>query len=339
MIKARICILFSLSISLFGVYFVYEMFNGQSSISVAAPPSLTTTRAQRVAQRINETFIPRRLHQTYLDTNIPNNYHEHIKSWIENHPDWEYYFWTDRDGERLIRERYPQYAAMFASYQHPLMKSDAIRYFVLHQFGGVYADMDVRSLKPIEPFLRANTCIVVPEPYVQTKLPFNRPMTITNAFMASTSNHPFLTYLIDRLVAANRPFKSSVAVLEGTGPFLLNSTFVEYNRKYPSCKNGTYCHVYNADYKYLMPRFDEPNLKYYHSHKCGVKSQRAKLGLYELQACEELKRTNFRNLVPAEAYTDHLWLHIGWLPKKGLKTRPIKEIVPGVLQYSMFFHG
>ena len=348
--RVNVCILFSLSISLFSAYFVFDMYKGES---VTSPPCLTPSALAANIERVckkrdiirhnrvtqwNNTSIPRRLHQTFLDSKIPNVYHEYIKLWIKNHPDWEYYFWTDLDGERLIRERYPQYIAMFKSYQHRLMKSDAIRYFILHQFGGVYADMDVRSLKPIEPFLRTNTCIVVPEPYVQTKMLFNRPMTITNAFMASTANHPFLTYMIQSMVAANRPYKSHDDVLWGTGPFLLNATFMDYNRKYPLCKEGTYCHVFNADYKYLMPRFDLPALKN-KERKCREKSQRAKLSLYELQACEELKRTNFANPLPAESYTDHFWLHLGWQPKKSLKTRPMEELVPGMLQYDIFSRG
>ena len=347
MTKARsnFSILFSLSILLLSAYFVFEMFENGESVTLS--PCLTSSalvadlervckkrdiiRHNRLTQWNNGTLIPRRLHQTFLDTEIPNIYHEHIKSWIKNHPDWEYYFWTDRDAERMIRERYPQYIAMFESYKHRLMKSDAIRYFVLHQFGGVYADMDVHSLKPIEPFLRTNTCVIVPEPYVQTKMLFNRPMTITNAFMASTANHPFLTYLIEQLPGANRPYTSDRDVLHATGPFLLNTSLLAYNRKYPLCMERIYCHVYTAHHKYFMPRFDTANLKT-EARKCRVNSQR-NLGLYELQACEQLNHSGFANPLPVEAYTDHFWLHLDRQSKEGLKTRPIKDMVSRALLY------
>lgn len=43
--------------------------------------------------------------------------------------------------------RYPWFLETFDSYPYPIQRADAIRYFVLHHFGGIYIDLDdVRAL-------------------------------------------------------------------------------------------------------------------------------------------------------------------------------------------------
>jgi mannosyltransferase OCH1-like enzyme len=43
--------------------------------------------------------------------------------------------------------RYPWFLETFDGYPYPIQRADAIRYFVLHHFGGIYIDLDdVRAL-------------------------------------------------------------------------------------------------------------------------------------------------------------------------------------------------
>jgi mannosyltransferase OCH1-like enzyme len=39
--------------------------------------------------------IPKILHQTWKNTQIPSKFIKWIKTWLVNHPDWEYWLWTD----------------------------------------------------------------------------------------------------------------------------------------------------------------------------------------------------------------------------------------------------
>ena len=52
-------------------------------------------------------MIPRIIHQTWKDHDIPERFRAAQASWRTAHPDWEYRFWTDEDLERLVAERAP----------------------------------------------------------------------------------------------------------------------------------------------------------------------------------------------------------------------------------------
>ena len=59
---------------------------------------------------------------------VPELFKEWINSWLDHHPDWEYWFWTDSDIRDLVRERYPELLALFDGYPTPGYRADAFRY-------------------------------------------------------------------------------------------------------------------------------------------------------------------------------------------------------------------
>lgn len=50
--------------------------------------------------------------------------------------------WTDAKSRELIATEYPWFLNTFDNYSQPIQRADAIRYFVLAHFGGVYIDLD-----------------------------------------------------------------------------------------------------------------------------------------------------------------------------------------------------
>lgn len=57
--------------------------------------------------------------------------------------------WTDAKSRELIATEYPWFLSTFDNYSQPIQRADAIRYFVLSHYGGVYIDLDdVRPLFP-----------------------------------------------------------------------------------------------------------------------------------------------------------------------------------------------
>ena len=64
-------------------------------------------------------------------------------SWKKNNPDWEIKLWTDEDNRSYIARRYPEFLNIFDSYPHNIQRADAIRSFLLRDFGGVYCDLDI----------------------------------------------------------------------------------------------------------------------------------------------------------------------------------------------------
>lgn len=50
--------------------------------------------------------------------------------------------WTDAKSRELIATEYPWFLNTFDNYSQPIQRADAIRYFVLAHFGGIYLDLD-----------------------------------------------------------------------------------------------------------------------------------------------------------------------------------------------------
>lgn len=50
--------------------------------------------------------------------------------------------WTDAKSRELIATEYPWFLNTFDNYSQPIQRADAIRYFVLNHFGGIYIDLD-----------------------------------------------------------------------------------------------------------------------------------------------------------------------------------------------------
>ena len=62
------------------------------------------------------------------------------------HEDYEYKLWTDAGSREFIATEYPWFLDSFDNYDYPIQRADAIRYFVLAHFGGIYIDLDDVSL-------------------------------------------------------------------------------------------------------------------------------------------------------------------------------------------------
>ena len=51
-------------------------------------------------------MIPKIIHQTYINTSIPEVWQEAQQSCIDLHPDWEYKLWTDEMSLKFIHDEY-----------------------------------------------------------------------------------------------------------------------------------------------------------------------------------------------------------------------------------------
>jgi mannosyltransferase OCH1-like enzyme len=69
-----------------------------------------------------------------------------------------------------------------------IQRSNVIRYLILYKFGGIYLDLDIKCLKPMDFFLT-----------VDWVSPPGLPVGINNAFMAAAPGHPFLKHTIDNV--------------------------------------------------------------------------------------------------------------------------------------------
>jgi mannosyltransferase OCH1-like enzyme len=181
-------------------------------------------------------LIPRVLHQTWKDADVPERWRPLQRTWREHHPDWDHRFWTDADLRDLVAEHYPWFLEAYDAYDHAISRVDAARYFLLHRHGGVYVDLDFESLRSLDGLLVGHSLVLGVEPESHTALSIvrTRPRALTrvvcNAFIASTPGHSFWTHVFPRLVAHARERDP----LDTAGPFFLTDAIDSYYGDVPA---------------------------------------------------------------------------------------------------------
>jgi Anp1/Glycosyltransferase sugar-binding region containing DXD motif len=172
-------------------------------------------------------MIPRVLHQTWKNHEIPERWQPYQRSWQENHPNWEYRLWTDVDNRALVAAHYPWFLQIYDRYAAEISRVDAARYLMMHQFGGVYADLDMESLAPLDELLEGEKLVLALEPanhIDQWVLDRGLDHIVGNAFLASTPRHPFWIEVLRSLVDA----QLETSPLDATGPFMLTRTIERF---------------------------------------------------------------------------------------------------------------
>ncbi len=107
------------------------------AITRAEVPGPDSARIDERPQR-----VPKIIHQTYANESIPERWREPQASCRRLHDDYHYRLWTDALARELIASEYPWFLDTFDHYPYPIQRADAIRYFVLAHYGGIYIDLD-----------------------------------------------------------------------------------------------------------------------------------------------------------------------------------------------------
>lgn len=102
--------------------------------------------------------IPKKVHLIWLGpSSFPLKSVENIRAWMAYHPDWTFYFWTDRKriapcNQMKIRQvkdfNFKFLQGEFEQSNNWGEKSDILRYEILYQYGGIYIDHDADCLRP-----------------------------------------------------------------------------------------------------------------------------------------------------------------------------------------------
>ncbi|MEI8349919.1 MAG: glycosyltransferase [Candidatus Omnitrophota bacterium] len=141
--------------------------------------------------------IPKIIHQTWKTQQIPYDIYkkEWADSWKKYHSDWEHRLWTDEDNRAFIKRYYPWFLRIYDRYKKNICRVDAVRYFILYHYGGVYVDLDFECLKNIEPLLDNHGLVFG---RMGEDSAFSH--SIPNAFMASAKRNPFWLVVMRELI-------------------------------------------------------------------------------------------------------------------------------------------
>ena len=269
--------------------------------------------------------MEKRIHQTWMGTKVSYKVSSWIKSWLVYHPDYEYYLWTDESARQLIQERYPKFLHTYDNYYANIQRADSLRYIILYEFGGIYADLDMESLKSLEPIMRKYSCFLAQEPYEHPMLQGNFKHLAINAFMACSKGHPFMKLAVDSLELYSHMWM----VVDSGGPHFLTSMLKTYNRLYeldPTDEKG----VYLAPPEYFTPVVD-PHKYFLFYYYCFTFRRRTKM---QKEVCMNLKLYGVRKTPPAISFATHHWTRTyDPLGKPTKSMVDIHDLVPNVIIY------
>ncbi|KZS97669.1 hypothetical protein SISNIDRAFT_481572 [Sistotremastrum niveocremeum HHB9708] len=163
--------------------------------------------------------IPRILHQTWKSDTLPEKWRGVSQGCRDIMPDYKYMLWTDEGSRDFIATHYAWFIPTFDAYTYPIQRADAIRYFVLHHYGGVYLDLDIGCTKRLDPLL-----------YYPIVLPKTIPVGVSNDLMFAEKGHPFMQQTIHNLVTFDHSWLLNYpTVMFSTGPMFLSAQYGLYN--------------------------------------------------------------------------------------------------------------
>lgn len=166
-------------------------------IIITLKDNLTRTEFNLCNINLNETSssIPRIIHQMWkndkLSTYPINNSHS---EWKRLYPNYKIILWTDEDLNKLIsKSEYKYLYDTYYSYKYSIQRADLARLIVLHNQGGIYADLDVFPCsKSIEKLRLLNISFIVPRADMGSSL--------INHFLISQKSSYVIDYILHQTV-------------------------------------------------------------------------------------------------------------------------------------------
>ena len=174
--------------------------------------------------------IPKIIHQTYKNNNLPETYKMCQTEIKRLHPDFEYRFYTDEDMDKLMKTYFPEYYDKFNELPRMIMKIDMFRYFLMYKYGGLYTDMDYLMFKQFD---LLNEKVVLP---CNRENENGEPICLGNCIFASQPNHPYWKTLMDTLFKIDRTKldydtdKNIDGNVLGTGPMFVFAMWKKYSK-------------------------------------------------------------------------------------------------------------
>ena len=175
----------------------------------------------------------------YKSIDIPKHWKCSPESINRLMPDWEYILVDNEMADMLVRNYFPDFYGTYNNLEYHIMKVDALRYMFLFLYGGVYMDLDIELMKPLDDLFYEDADIYV----VKSG---NMGSIYTNSFLASK---PRCGLWLDCLEEIKKPYEywmigKHLKTMYKTGPMMLTRVINENKYKY---------HIKNIPKNLVMP--------------------------------------------------------------------------------------
>lgn len=177
------------------------------------------------------------IHQVWFGT-IPNKkeasktykkFKIYRDSWKIKNPTWCHIEWSKTLSEQIAKTFFPEHYEMYMTYPYEIQRCDLVRYFCLHRYGGIYADMDYYCNKSFDEAFKIFThnFYLVTTPNVGNNY-------VSNSLMYSKPNHVFWKRLILEMsqhIDCPVYYSRHLIIMYTTGPGILTRVYNKYKIK------------------------------------------------------------------------------------------------------------
>lgn len=204
--------------------------------------------------------VPKILHFIWIGSIIPNKYIDNLNTYVNNNPEYIINLWVDRnyecsiDGVQIIN-----ISSIDIINKHELnmvdnygAKADILRLEILYKYGGIYSDIDSKSLKPFDDVFLKDTVTYIESCW----------NNLCNAFLCFSKENEFIRYCIECLPYSYKMFLQSELKKNDwylfIGPTFVTTCFYYYNntqisfihqRELIYTNNGYTVHTNDANWK------------------------------------------------------------------------------------------
>ncbi|XP_045206943.2 uncharacterized protein LOC123559195 [Mercenaria mercenaria] len=236
-----ICICLPFGI-LFSYYLTQMKENPKQHISQTYSPFQSAEEVEFPTTENEEPRIPHIIHQMSCNGSVPEPYRGLIETFTKQNPKWTYRFWTHESGRRFLVDHYPYLVDTYDVFGKCNAKQlDMIKYAVLHEFGGVYADFDMENIRPLDKATLKYGCIIPIEPIENAAMRLQDQMEAFRSdlfkniptyiklnvnVMLCRPKHPFLTFLLTNLKDPINPFGNHEHV---SGAEFVTNSYKKFN--------------------------------------------------------------------------------------------------------------
>jgi len=192
---------------------------------------------ERLEQLKSENSVSPIIHQITDHRSIP----ESILAWKALHPTWEYFLWDSPLIDHFISRYYPYFLPLYNSFKYPRQKLDLGRICILHRYGGIYADLNLKPVIPMDTFFNHGKAVYL--------LRDRNNFRFTNILMGSTANHDFWLEVAKEMEKPYMPWWTCMRhfhLLYSTGPYLLDRVAQRWKGSIvllPSLSTCSYCEI------------------------------------------------------------------------------------------------
>lgn len=164
--------------------------------------------------------FPKLLHQTWKSSSLPTDFQISHQRCIAMNADFRHILWTDDMNRQFVKDNYPWFLRTYDAYNSNIKRADAIRYFYMYHFGGVYADLDVKCIRGFDALATLSS---ISDVVLGRKGSMASKQSIPNVILVSKPSSIFWLHVIQNMA---RRVNCGTPMYD-TGPELLYTTYIK----------------------------------------------------------------------------------------------------------------